>query len=150
MAMSGDVALPPEEPMIRITIAYPRVEDRAFDHDYFSQQHLPRLLDRVGHAVTRLSVERGLDALPWPDAEHEVVCSLECEDLKAFEAAFFPHIDELQDDLDRCGGAPPTIHVGEVVVDRNPGGHRIPMRSPRLRRFRPPLTIGRTSVTARG
>lgn len=104
--------------MIKITIAYPRVAGRAFDHDYFFNRHLPRLLDRVGDAVKRTTVERGVDAAPWPEAEHEVVCRLECETREAFEAAFFPHIEELQDDMDRCGGAPPAIQLGETVFDQ--------------------------------
>lgn len=102
--------------MIKITIAYPRVSGRAFDHDYFFNRHLPHLLDVAGDAVTRVTVERGVDAPAWPEAQHEVICSLECESRETFEAAFFPQIEELQDDMERCGGAAPTIQVSEIVL----------------------------------
>lgn len=104
--------------MIKITIAYPRVSGRAFDHDYFFNRHLPRLLELVGGAVRRVTVERGVDAPAWPHADHEMICCLECETREAFEAAFFPHIEDLQDDMERCGGAAPTIQVSEIVLDR--------------------------------
>lgn len=103
--------------MIRITIAYPKLEGRVFDHDYLLHRHLPRLFDLVGEALVRATVERGVDAAPWPTAEHEMVCVLECESLAAFEAAFFPYVEDLQDDMECCGGVP-TIQVSEVVLER--------------------------------
>jgi uncharacterized protein (TIGR02118 family) len=104
--------------MIKITIAYPRIADRAFDHDYFLNRHLPRLFDLVGDAVKRATVERGVDAAPWPAADYEMICSLECETREAFETAFFPYVEDLQDDMEYCGGAPPTIQVSEIVLER--------------------------------
>jgi len=104
--------------MIRVTIAYPRVAAASFDHDYYFNRHLPLLIRRIGAAATRMTVERGVNAAPWPDAPHEVVCTFVCESREAFEAAFFPHIEELQDDMDRCGGAAPLILISDIVVDR--------------------------------
>lgn len=103
--------------MIKITIAYPKVSGRAFDHDYFFNQHLPHLVEIAGAAVKRITVESGVDAPAWPRAEHELICSIECESREAFEAAFFPHIEDLQDDMERCGGAAPTIQISEVVFE---------------------------------
>ena len=135
--------------MIKITIAYPRVAGRAFDHDYFLDRHLPRLLDRVGHAVRRTTVERGVDAAPWPDAEHELVCSLECESREAFEAAFFPHIEELQDDMERCGGAPPSISLAETVFEQAARETGISRPMVQLHRLRAPSGAC-AKVAARG
>lgn len=104
--------------MIRITIAYPKLDEQVFDHDYFLHRHLPRLFDLVGEALVRATVERGVDAAPWPSAEYEVICTLECERLETFEAAFFPYIEDLQDDMECCGGMP-TIQVSEVVLERS-------------------------------
>jgi len=103
--------------MIRVTIAYPRVAAAGFDHDYYFNRHLPLLIRRIGTAAARMTVERGVNAAPWPDALHEVVCTFVCESREAFEAAFFPHIEELQDDMDRCGGGAPLILISDIVVD---------------------------------
>lgn len=104
--------------MIRVTISHPRVAHVAFDHDYYFNRHLPLFTRRIGGAVNSITVDRGLSAPPWPDTPYEVVCSIVCESREAFEAAFFPHIEELQDDMDRCGGGPPLIQISDVVMDR--------------------------------
>jgi uncharacterized protein (TIGR02118 family) len=104
--------------MIRVTISYPKVADAAFDHGYYFNHHLPLMMERVGSAAIRLTVDRAISAPPWPDALHEVVCTFICASREAFEAAFFPHLEELQDDMDRCGGAAPLIHVSDIVFDQ--------------------------------
>lgn len=112
--------------MIRVTITYPKVEDLAFDHDYYFNCHLPLFVERVGAAARRMTVDRGISIAPWPDAPHEVVCSFVCESRETFEAAFFPHIEELQDDMDRCGGGAPVINVSDIVIDRPCAGELAP------------------------
>ena len=104
--------------MIKVTISYPRIANCAFDHDYFITHHLPLLVDRVGSAATHMTVDRGLSVAPWPDADSEVICAFTCESQEVFEAAFFPHMEELQDDMDRCGGGSPVIQLSKVVLDR--------------------------------
>ncbi len=136
--------------MIKITIAYPRVSGRAFDLDYFFNRHLPRLLDLTRPAVTRVTVERGVNAPAWPHADHEVICSLECETREAFEAAFFPHIEEVQDDMERCGGASPTIQVSEIVLDR--AAREAPSRrqDAQLHHLCPPGRAGNLAIATAG
>ena len=104
--------------MIRVTISYPRMPGVAFDHEYFFNRHLPRLVECVGSAAQRMTVDRGLGVSPWPEASHEVVCSFVCDSREVFERAFFPHIEELQDDMELCGGDAPLIQLSEVVFDQ--------------------------------
>lgn len=136
--------------MIKITIAYPRVWGRTFDHDYFFNRHLPRLLDVVGAAAARVTVEREINAPAWPKADHDVICSVECETREAFEAAFFPHMEELQDDMERCGGAAPTIHISEIVLDQAVGEAPARRQEARLHHLCPPMRGGGLAVAAAG
>ena len=104
--------------MIRVTFAYPRVAGRDFDHDYFVDRHMPLVVDRLGSVALRLEIERGIDGASWPDASHEIVCAFVCDTQAEFEAAFFPHVEELQDDMDRCGVGEPVIQISQILVDR--------------------------------
>jgi uncharacterized protein (TIGR02118 family) len=136
--------------MIKITIAYPRVSGRAFDHDYFFNRHLPRLINVTGDAVKSVTVERGVDAPAWPLAEHELICSLECETRETFEAAFFPQIEALQDDMERCGGATPTIQVSEIVLHRAAREGAIRKQPSQLHHLSPPCPGGALAIATAG
>lgn len=108
--------------MIRITILYPRTPETHFDFDYYLSVHMPLSIARLGHAMKGISVER-VEPLgdPFPQPEHYAVCSFTCSSLEAYQAAFYPHMDELQGDMTNYTNSQPIILLGRILIEHRGG-----------------------------
>jgi uncharacterized protein (TIGR02118 family) len=104
--------------MIKVTILYPRTPGSKFDFDYYLSTHMPRSIALLGMAMDAITVERVLDpGLPWPAPAYTAICSFVCESREAYEAAFIPHMAELQSDTPNYTDAEQTVLISEIAID---------------------------------
>lgn len=105
-----------ELPMIHIAVAYPDGEGHTFDHDYYANKHMAMVKDRIGSALLRTAVDRGI-AGPTPGSAPAwlAVGHLYFDSVEAFQAAFGPHGAEIMGDLPNFTNIQPTMVISEVV-----------------------------------
>jgi uncharacterized protein (TIGR02118 family) len=104
--------------MIKVTILYPKTEGSTFDFDYYLNTHMPLSIARLGSAMSAITVERVVDpGAPWPTPAYVAICSFACESREAYEAAFFPHMTELQGDIPNYTDSEPVVLVSEIEID---------------------------------
>lgn len=104
--------------MIKVMILYPNTPGSRFDFDYYLNTHMPLSAARLGHAMRSITVERVLDpGAPWPPAGFHAVCSFVCESRAAYEAAFLPHMAELQADAANYTDVVQQVLITEAVFE---------------------------------
>lgn len=104
--------------MIKVTILYPRTPGSKFDFDYYLNTHMPLSIARLGIAMNGITVERVLDpGPPWPSPAFTAICSFVCESREAYEAAFIPHMAELQADTPNYTDAEQIVLISEIAID---------------------------------
>ncbi|KRB52667.1 EthD family reductase [Phenylobacterium sp. Root700] len=104
--------------MIKVTILYPNTPGSKFDFDYYLSVHMPLSIARLGAAMTSITVERVVDpGAPWPSPQYTAICSFICESRAAYEAAFFPHMAELQADIPNYTDTEQVVLVSEIAID---------------------------------
>lgn len=106
--------------MVKVSILYPSTPDSRFDFDYYLNVHMPMSIARLGAAMKSIQVERVVDpGPPWPSPSFAAVCSFVCESKEAFEAAFLPHMAELQADATNYTDVQQIVLVSEVAIDHH-------------------------------
>lgn len=109
--------------MIKVTILYPNTPGSRFDHDYYLNVHMPLSIELLGPAMKSVTVERGVSlGAPWPDAAFAAICSFVCESREAYEQAFFPHMQRLQDDMANYTDVTSIVQVSEIAIDHVTAG----------------------------
>ncbi|QNA85440.1 EthD family reductase [Sphingomonas sp. So64.6b] len=104
--------------MIKITVLYPRAAGTWFDFDYYLEKHMPLSIARLGSAMERITVERVTSpGEPYPEPGFHAVCSFVCASRDKFEAAFLPHMAELQGDAPHYTNSQQIVLLNEIEID---------------------------------
>jgi uncharacterized protein (TIGR02118 family) len=106
--------------MIKVTVLYPNTPGSRFDHDYYLRAHMPLSIERIGRAMKSITVERGVSRPPWPEPAFHAICSFVCESREAYEAAFFPHMAELQGDIPKFTDVQAIVQLSDVALEFTP------------------------------
>lgn len=107
--------------MIKISILYPNLKGARFDMRYYLDTHMPLSIELLSaHAGFKgVSVERGLGgAIPGTDAAYVAMCHFLFDSAEDFMAAFTPHAEALQGDMQNYTDIEPVIQINEVVISR--------------------------------
>jgi uncharacterized protein (TIGR02118 family) len=101
--------------MIKISFFYPYNPAAKFDFDYFIKEHCRMALERYGHVVKSLSVERGL-TVGTPEATPPFIaaCHLMCDSYELFTQAYAPHAEFLQNDVRNYTDIVPVVQVSAI------------------------------------
>jgi len=103
--------------MIKVTILYPNRPGSRFDHDYYLNTHMPLSVKRLGAAMRSITVQRGVNAPPWPEPTYAAICEFVCDSRDAYEQAFFPHMAELQGDMANFTDVEAVVQLSEIVLE---------------------------------
>lgn len=98
--------------MIVIQISYAHVPEGWFDIEYYRQQHLPMVLERVAESAGFLGVTLEVGAggeSPDEPAPDVAICRFYFESRAAFETAFAPHWGEIEADVPRYTNLVPVL-----------------------------------------
>lgn len=102
--------------MITVNVLYPNTEGAKFDMNYYLSSHIPMVKRLFGSALKGCVVEKGLGgAAPGTQATYATLCHLRFDSLEAFQAAFAPHAEQIQNDIANYSSVQPIIQISEVL-----------------------------------
>jgi uncharacterized protein (TIGR02118 family) len=105
--------------MIRVSILYPNVPGKRFDHDYYQNVHIPMAIRLLGPAIRSVTVERGIAPGPhWPNPAFFAIASFVCNSVAAYTRALVPHMKRLQEDVTNYTDVEAIVQIGEIVVEQ--------------------------------
>ena len=103
--------------MIIVSVLYPNGPGSKFDLDYYLQRHVPMVQQRLGAALKRVAVERGLaGGAPGAPAPFLAMAHLYFDSVEAFQSAFGPHAGAILADVPNYTNTTPVIQIGEVSL----------------------------------
>jgi uncharacterized protein (TIGR02118 family) len=103
--------------MIKVSVLYPNGPGKRFDIDYYCRVHMPMVQERLGPALQRIAVERGLTGGEAGSSPPFLACGhLYFETVEAFQKAFAPQAGPILADIPNYTDATPVIQIGEVMT----------------------------------
>lgn len=101
--------------MIRVSVLYP--SGGKFDQDYYINDHMKLVADRIGDALVRFEVDKGVaGAAPGSPAPYVAVGHLYFNSLPEFAQAFAPHAGEIMADIPNFTDAQAQVQISEIVA----------------------------------
>ena len=102
--------------MIRVSVFYPNSPDASFNLDYYANQHMQLVSDRVGSALKGAEVDSGLgSAVPGEPAPFVAAVHLLFDSIEDFQSAFGAHAEEIMGDIPNYTTIEPVIQISEIV-----------------------------------
>jgi len=103
--------------MIKVSVFYPNEEGKKFDMEYYCNNHMPMVQQKLGAACKSIAVEQGLGgAEPGSRAIYIAMGHLYLDSVEAFQASFGPHASEIMGDVPNYTDIQPLIQISEVKV----------------------------------
>jgi uncharacterized protein (TIGR02118 family) len=100
--------------MIRVSAMYPPSEK--FDHDYYVNNHMKMVQDRIGDALLKFEVDRGVaGGAPGSPAPYAAIGHLYFNSVQEFAQAFGQHAGEIMGDVPNFTDAQGQIQISEIV-----------------------------------
>jgi len=100
--------------MIKFSALYPNTENARFDFEYYRAKHLPLTLARLGSAVLRSELDRGIAGANGARVPYIAVGHLYFESLESFREAFLPHLAKFREDIPNFTNVQPSVQISEV------------------------------------
>jgi uncharacterized protein (TIGR02118 family) len=103
--------------MIKVSVFYANNEDAKFDMDYYCNQHIPMVRQKLGPACKNAAVEQGLTG-PAPGSRPAFIAMghLYFDSVEAFQTAFGPHAQAIMADIPNYTDIQPTIQISDVKI----------------------------------
>ena len=103
--------------MIKVSVLYPGGAGSTFNMDYYLNEHVPLVREKLGAACKAVAVEQGLGGVtPGSPPAFSAMGHLYFDSVEAFQTAFGPHAEELMADIPNYTNVQPTIQVSEVKL----------------------------------
>ena len=103
--------------MIKVSVFYPDRVGSKFDMDYYCNNHMPMVQQKLGAACKEVAVEHGLSgATPGSRPAYVAMGHLYFDSAEAFQAAFGPHAPAIMADIPNYTDIEPVFQVSEVKV----------------------------------
>lgn len=102
--------------MIRVTVSYPNVEGKRFDHAYYHAQHRQLLMDRLAaHGLQRVEMDKALADGAGGRPAVVAAAHLIFTDLVGFQQGMKAHGREIMGDLANYTDITPAILISEMA-----------------------------------
>ena len=102
--------------MIKVSVIYPNTEGKRFDHDYYANKHCAMIADKVGSAMLKSEIDKGVAGMPpGQPAPFIAAVHMYFDSVEAFQGAFAPHTGAIMGDMPNYTDIMPTIQISEVV-----------------------------------
>jgi uncharacterized protein (TIGR02118 family) len=103
--------------MFKVSVLYPNQAGATFDHAYYLNRHMPLVAEKLGSALVRYTVDKGLGGgAPGSPPAFVASCALYVNTLEAFQAGMAAHGPQIMADIPNYTNVAPQIEVSEVVV----------------------------------
>ena len=102
---------------IKVSALYPDGEGKTFDMDYYCNKHTPMVVDLLGDALIRATVEKGLSGVePDSSATYAAMGNLYFESVEMFQNSFGTNANKIMGDLPNFTNIEPVIQISEVMI----------------------------------
>jgi len=103
--------------MIKVSVLYPNKPGSKFDMEYYCNEHIPMVREKLGAACKRLAVEHGIAGMtPGSAPAYIAMGHIYCDSTEAFESAFASHAQEIMGDIPNYTDIQPIIQISEVKI----------------------------------
>ncbi|EEG77905.1 EthD family reductase [Dethiobacter alkaliphilus] len=107
--------------MIKVSVLYPNSEGKKFDIDYYCNNHMSLVKEKLGTALKGGAVEVGLSGgEPGAPAPFLAMGHMYFDSMEEFQAAFLPHVATFMGDLPNYTDITPVIQISEVKLQQFP------------------------------
>jgi uncharacterized protein (TIGR02118 family) len=99
-------------------VLYPNTAGCKFDMNYYLNQHMPMVQQKLGPACKRMAVEEGIaGGAPGPPATYVAMGHLHFDSTDAFQTAFAPHAQAIMADIPNYTNTQPTFRSARLRCD---------------------------------
>ncbi|MDF2181624.1 EthD family reductase [Neptuniibacter sp. CAU 1671] len=103
--------------MIKVSVLYANEAGKPFDMDYYCNNHMPMVQDRLGPTLKGSAVEGGIaGGEPGSAAPYIAMGHLYFESVEDFQNSFGPHAEEIMGDIPNYTDIQPSIQISEVKL----------------------------------
>jgi len=103
--------------MIKVSVFYPKTESSSFDMDYYCNNHIPMVQEKVGAALKRIAVEGGLGGgTPDSPPPYAAMGHLYFDSVEEFQSSFGPHAAAIMADVPNYTDVAPIVQVSDVHI----------------------------------
>lgn len=95
---------------------YPKQEAGEFNYEYYLEKHMPLVQERLGDALKRAEVYKGLSGAGGAAETYVTVACLFLESVEAFGSSFGPHAEEIMGDIPNFTNIEPTVQIEEQLM----------------------------------
>lgn len=104
--------------MIKVSVFYPDSESSRFDFDYYCNNHMPMVKEKLGAACHGIAVERGLSGEAVGSRPlYTAVAHLYFDSVETFQDAFSPSADAIMSDIPNYTDISPILQISEVLIN---------------------------------
>ncbi len=104
--------------MIRVTVLYPNKPDAKFNHDYYANQHVKMVNEKLTPmGLVKGEIDKGIGGIPAGSPPPYVVLGhMIFNSIEDFQKAFGAHGDEITADVPNYTNIEPQIQISEIVT----------------------------------
>jgi uncharacterized protein (TIGR02118 family) len=104
--------------MVRISVLYANEPGRKFDHDYYVNQHMKLVRERLGSfGLVRTEVDKGLaGGAPGSSAPYVAIGHVYFNALDGFATGMGKHGAEIMADIANYTNIQPQIQISEIIA----------------------------------
>lgn len=104
--------------MFKISVLYPNTSGSQFDINYYCNQHIPMVKEKLGDACKGIAIDEGMSGdAPDSPPPYSVIAHLFFETVEAFQAAFAPHAEVIMADIPNYTNVQPVIQISKVLIN---------------------------------
>ena len=97
--------------MIKVSVMYANEDGKNFDMDYYCNNHMPMVHEKLGDALLKSEVVEEIGGTP---AAYVAIGHIYFDSVDSFQVAFAPHAGEIMADIPNYTDIEPSIQVSEV------------------------------------
>ena len=102
--------------MIKVSIIYPNSEGKAFDMDYYTNNHMPMVAGLFGEPCKGYGIDKGVAAgRPGEPLPFIAIGYFYFEKVSDYESAFGPNAEAILGDIPNYTEIQPIVLISEVV-----------------------------------
>lgn len=103
--------------MYKVSILYPVREGATFDFEYYCQQHMPMVKEKLGTACTGIAVDKGIGGgEPDSPPAYVAIGYILADDLGQLMAGVAEHGESFREDVHNYTNIDPVIQVNEILI----------------------------------
>jgi len=97
--------------MIRVSVLYPESEGMTFDMPYYLDSHMPMVRDKLGSALLKDEIWKGIGAPGDQPATYRVLLHMYFDSPESFNTAFGAHAGTIMADIANYTNTQPVVEL---------------------------------------